>query len=399
MKRLKRWLSIFYQQIFKARLPISLLLLLRQPIKFSTAVLGIVFASILILMQLGFKAALIDSSISMIKYFNADLVLVNRLSVSSTSLESFDRARLLDIDGYKGVIETIPVRWGYLKWQYPNTEDKRLVMAIGINPFINTINKSDVVNNQHLLRRPNSILFDKKARPEYGEVAQDLAKYGEAIAFLNDNRVKVVGLYKIGVSFGYDGTLITSDSTFESMTTQDPDMIEIGFIKLQPGVNADAEARIIRQNLPEDVQLFTLKEFENFEINYWQTSRPIGFVFGFGAVMGFLVGLIIIYQILYSDISVHIHEYGTMLSIGFSKQNLNAIVINESLIICLCGYPIGLLISFSLYSLVTDKTRIILNMTAERSIGVLFLVIGMSICSAILAMRRLNDADPTEVFT
>jgi putative ABC transport system permease protein len=96
---------------------------------------------------------------------------------------------------------------------------------------------------------------------------------------------------------------------------------------------------------------------------------------------------------------VHIHEYGTMLSIGFSKQNLNAIVINESLIICLCGYPIGLLISFSLYSLVTDKTRIILNMTAERSIGVLFLVIGMSICSAILAMRRLNDADPTEVFT
>jgi putative ABC transport system permease protein len=350
-------------------------------------------------MQLGFKAALIDSSISMIKYFNADLVLVNRLSVSSTSLESFDRARLLDIDGYKGVIETIPVRWGYLKWQYPNTEDKRLVMAIGINPFINTINKSDVVNNQHLLRRPNSILFDKKARPEYGEVAQDLAKYGEAIAFLNDNRVKVVGLYKIGVSFGYDGTLITSDSTFESMTTQDPDMIEIGFIKLQPGVNADAEARIIRQNLPEDVQLFTLKEFENFEINYWQTSRPIGFVFGFGAVMGFLVGLIIIYQILYSDISVHIHEYGTMLSIGFSKQNLNAIVINESLIICLCGYPIGLLISFSLYSLVTDKTRIILNMTAERSIGVLFLVIGMSICSAILAMRRLNDADPTEVFT
>lgn len=381
------------------RLPLAWLLLRRQPVKFATAIIGIVFASILILMQLGFRAALFESSISLIKKFNADFVLVSRLSVSTTSLNSFDPARLKGLQSIPGVESTIPVRWDYVRWRYRDSDENRLAVAIGIDPNIVSIIQPEIYGQQYKLLKPSRILFDRLSRIEYGPVMDDFKRDGEAIAFINKQRVRIAGLVSLGTSFGYDASLLTSIESFGEISDNPRGLIEIGFVRLQPGANQAAVLAEIRRGLPSDVKIFTIDEFQEFERKYWDTSKPVGFVFAFGAIMGLLVGLVIVYQILYSDVSAHIQEYATMLSMGFARSSLKMIIAKEALWLCLISYPLAIAASIGLYGFVRQATNIQMFMTVERAVGTFALVIGMCIGSAFLAMKRLRDADPTEVFS
>ena len=381
------------------KLPLAWLLLKRQPVKLITAIIGIVFAGTLILMQLGFRAALFESSVSLIRNFDADLILVNKLSVSSTGLIGFDRYRLSRLESSRSVERTIPVRWDYVVWKYKNSDENRLAILMGIDPSVSTLSRPDILEQQYKLKKPNRILYDRLSRKEFGPVVSDYMREGSATTFLNKNRIHVDGLISIGTSFGYDAFMVTSLSTFEGISDNKTGQIELGFIKLKPGSDLDAAAQEIRSQLDDDLVIMTLKEYQQFEKQYWDKSKPIGFVFSFGAIMGLLVGFVIVYQILYSDVSAHIHEYATMLSMGFTQQSLRLIVANEAIILSTVSFPLAILLSSALYGLVRQATNIRMFMTVERAAGTFLLVYAMCIASALLAMVRLRDADPSDVFT
>ena len=380
-------------------MPLAWLLLKRQPIKTGIAIIGIIFASILILMQLGFRDALFESSVALIRQFNSDLVLINKLSVSSTGLIGFDEQRLARLEAQEQVEEVIPVRWDYVMWRYRSGSEKRLAIMMGIDPNIITIDKPEILSQQHKLKIPNRILFDRLSRNEFGPVVEDFQASRDGIAFINEKRVRVAGLIEVGNSFGYDAFVLTSLNTFESISDNLKGKIEIGFIRLKPGLDPGVAAEQIRSSIGDDLKILTLKEFEEFERKYWDTSKPIGFVFAFGAVMGLLVGLVVVYQILYSDVSSHIDEYATMLSMGYDQRALRMIVANESFFLSSIGYPLALFISMGLYALVRAATNIRIFMTFDRAIGTFMLVYAMCFGSALLAMLRLRDADPTDVLT
>lgn len=381
------------------KLPLAWLLLRRQPIKLVTAIIGIVFAGTLILMQLGFRAALFESSVSLIRKFDADLILINKLSVSSTGLIGFDRYRLTQLESNSSVTRTVPVRWDYVVWRYLNADENRLAILMGIDPNIPTISNPDILNQQYKLKAPNRVLFDRLSRKEFGPVVNDFKQNGSAITFLNKNRIRVDGLISVGTSFGYDAFMVTSLSTFENISDNKPGLIELGFIKLKPGSDVNATVQAIRSQLDDDLRVMTRKEFEDFEKQYWDKSKPIGFVFAFGAIMGLLVGFVIVYQILYSDVSAHIQEYATMLSMGFTQQSLRSIVANEAVILSTISYPLAMILSSALYALVRHSTNIRMFMAFDRALGTLLLIYAMCIGSALLAMLRLRDADPSDVFT
>lgn len=381
------------------KIPLAWLLLKRQPIKFATAIVGIVFAATLILMQLGFRAALFESSVGLIKDFNADLILVNKLSVSSTGLIGFDRYRLSQIESNSSVEKTIPVRWDYVLWKYINYSENRLAIIMGIDPSTPTLLKPEILRQQYKLKKPYRVLYDRLSRKEFGPVVSDFTKDGSSITFLNKNRIRIDGLITIGTSFGYDAFMLTSLSTFENISDNKPGQIELGFIKLKPGSNPATVAKQINLQLDDDLVVMTRQDFETFEKEYWDTSKPIGFVFAFGAIMGLLVGFVIVYQILYSDVSAHIQEYATMLSMGFTQRSLKMIVANEALILSSIAYPLAILLSTFLYGMVRQATSIRMFMSVDRAAGTFLLIYAMCISSALLAMLRLRDADPSDVFT
>jgi putative ABC transport system permease protein len=134
------------------------------------------------------------------------------------------------------------------------------------------------------------------------------------------------------------------------------------------------------------------------ERQFWQNNTPIGYVFGFGMAMGFVVGLIICYQILASEVSDHLPEYATLKAIGYPATYLSAVVLHQGLLMGWTGFVPGLLLSRVLYSLIERWTGLPMNLSAGQ-IGATFLItVVMCTGSGLLALRKVQEADPAEVF-
>jgi putative ABC transport system permease protein len=169
-------------------------------------------------------------------------------------------------------------------------------------------------------------------------------------------------------------------------------------VRLARGADPLEVARRLRRLLPEDVTILTKKGFENFEKDYWRSSTAIGFIFTLGAAMGFVVGCVIVYQILHSDVSDHLPEYATLMAMGYRLTSLLGVVAREGLLLAALGYIPAWLAGQGLYVLVRAGTRLPVTMQADRSVLVFAMIWAMCMASALMAMRKLADADPAEIF-
>jgi putative ABC transport system permease protein len=174
--------------------------------------------------------------------------------------------------------------------------------------------------------------------------------------------------------------------------------IEIGLIQLKPNADAQSLLKKIEASLPKDVRVFTHQGFVDFEKNYWKTSTAIGFIFTLGVGMGFIVGTVIVYQILYTDVSEHLSEYATLKAMGYKNQYLLFVIFQEAIILSILGYIPGFALSLGLYELTKNTTLLPLAMTPDRALLVLILTILMCSISGTIAIRKLRKADPADIF-
>jgi putative ABC transport system permease protein len=114
--------------------------------------------------------------------------------------------------------------------------------------------------------------------------------------------------------------------------------------------------------------------------------------------MGFVVGAIIVYQILFADVSEHLAEYATLRAMGYSNGFVSGVVVQQAMILAVIGYLPGLVICLWLYRAAGAATRLPMYMTWERGISVLALTIAMCAISGLIALRKVRSLDPAEVF-
>ena len=381
------------------RIPLSWMLLTRQPVRLFVALAGISFAGILMFMQLGFRDGLFDASVTVHRLFDADLVLISPRSASSVRMAGFPRRRLIQTLADPSVEGVTPVHWGLMLWRNPETRRNRAILALGFNPDDPFFLDPGLAEQTGVLKQKGRILFDRLSRPEFGPIA-DWYNDGKVVETeIAGNRVRVEGLVSLGTSFGADGNLLTSTETFlDLMPQKSPGGIEVGLIRLQPGTDPDLAVERLQQRLPDDVTVLTKQGFIDFEQNYWKSSTSIGFIFTLGAAMGFVVGCVIVYQVLYTDVSDHLPEYATLMAMGYRMSHLLGVVMREGFYLAALGYVPAYLAGQGLYWFVRDATKLPVGMDPARAITVLVMILVMCMLSSLLAMRRLIDADPAEIF-
>lgn len=246
---------------------------------------------------------------------------------------------------------------------------------------------------------PDRVLFDRLSRAEFGPIASAFDAGETVETEINDRDIKVVGTYELGTSFGIDGSIITSDLNFRRIfPDRAASRIELGLINLKDGADLMASRDQIVAAIPGDVRVLTRDEFIQHEVDYWSDSTPIGYVFGLGVAMGLAVGVIVVYQILFSDVQDHLREYATLKAMGYSNLFLSRVVLNEAYLLAVIGFVPGILLSLAVYSQAREATNLPVEMTVERAVTVLVLTIAMCAGSALLALRKLKSADPAEVF-
>ena len=381
------------------RIPLSWLLLTRQPVRLLVALAGISFAGILMFMQLGFRDGLFDASVTAHRLFDADVVLISPRSASSVSMEAFPRRRLVQTLADPDVDGVTPVHWGLMLWRNPETRRNRSILALGFNPDDPFFVDPSLAEKTDALKQKGRILFDQLSRPEFGPIA-DWYRDGRVVETeIAGNRVRVAGLVSLGTSFGADGNLLTSTETFlDLMPQKPPGAIEVGLVRLKPGADPEQVVSRLRQRLPKDVSVLTKQGFIDFEQNYWKSSTSIGFIFSLGAAMGFVVGCVIVYQVLYTDVSDHLPEYATLMAMGYRLSHLLGVVVREGFYLAAMGYVPAYLAGQGLYWFVRDATKLPVGMDLTRALTVLVMILVMCMLSSFLAMRRLIDADPAEIF-
>ena len=381
------------------KIPLAWLLLTRQPLRLLVAIAGICFAGILMFMQLGFRDGLFDASVTVHKLFDADLVLVSPRSMSSISMSGFPRRRLVQVMAHKDVIGTTPVNWNFLLWRNPQTLSTRAILALGFEPGSPLLIDPNFSEKAQRLKNSGRVLFDDLSRQEFGPVPKWFSEGRIVETEVAGKRVRVAGLVSLGPSFGADGNLITSRETFlKLLPSTPPGSIEIGLVRLSSQADQTKVLRSLAASLPNDVKVLTRQEFIDFEKNYWRTSTSIGFIFTLGAAMGFVVGCVIVYQILYSDVSDHLAEYATLMAMGYRLRTLFGVVAREGIFLAVLGYVPAYLSGQALYALVRSSTKLPVAMDPQRTFLVFFLILFMCMASASVAMRRLVDADPADIF-
>ncbi len=380
--------------------PLAWLQLTHEKTRLLVALAGITFADVLMFMQLGFRDALFDSSVKLHQSLDGDIFILNSETDTLTGIRSFSQRRLYETLGVDQIESVTPIYIGVSTWKNPLARKTRNILNVGLNPDQNVIMLPEVQEKISVTKQQDVVLYDRLGRQEFGPIPE-LFDSGETVKTEVGNRqIKVGGLFSVGTSFGADGTIITSDVNFLRLFPERKQgLIDIGVIKLKSEANLQENLDFLRKNFAyEDISFYSKEEFIQHEKKFWRTRTAIGFIFTLGTIMGFVVGTVIVYQILYTDVADHLPEYATLKAMGYTDFYLLTVVFQEAIILGIIGFIPGVSFSMLLYYNAAKATGLPIMMVTSSAITVLILTIFMCCISGIIAVGKLRAADPADIF-
>lgn len=369
-----------------------------QKVRTGVAMGGIAFANVLIFMQLGFVNLFAGGAILLPKHLKGDLFITNTDAKFISSFSTFDRTRLYQAAAFDGIIFAEPLYLKHGTWAYNKETISYDTRIFAYNPQVQIFDLLETNQQQSKLREPFTVLFDRLSRAELGPIPAQMEAKPTTSAMLNNQRVVVNGLFSLGCSFFLsEGNIITSDRTFAEMFGSNSlEQVSLGIIRVKPGTDLVALKQGIEQAVP-GVKVLTHQELQTRELQF-QDTNPSSTIFNFGALMGFIVGVAIVYQVLYSDVSDHLSEYATLKAIGYSNRSLLLVIFQEAVFLAVLGYIPGFIATLGMYQLLTTLTRLKLIMTIYLAVTVFILTLAMCLISAAIASNKLRAADPADVF-
>jgi len=358
---------------------------------------GIGFAVLLMLMQLGFEQAFFASSLEVIRGLDGDIFIQSIHKYQFATRDPFPRSDLDTAAKVAGVTSAWPLYadWFDFFWKNPFDGKVFLVRAFGFDPDKPVFSFAEVEANREKLKEANTVLIDRRARRFLG-MDRDPTE-----AELNGTKVKVVGSFALGPDFQSDGTVIMSDQSFASLLSGpagNPSEIDLGVIKISSGNNLGAIQQALRKVLPETISVFTKPELIEFERKFQADVSSAGPIFAMGTIVGFVVGMLISYQVTYTDLSDQLPQYATLKAIGYRSGYLLRVVLEQAAFNALAGWIPAWLLSIGLYYVIGRVALLPLQMSVNVTLVSLGLTLGMCLISAVLAVKRVIQADPAEIF-
>ncbi len=199
------------------------------------------------------------------------------------------------------------------------------------------------------------------------------------------------------------GTVMMSDRSFAGFLAGNAANlaavpVEFGVIKVQPGTDIAAVERALAAVLPGEVRVLSKPELIAFERAFQAELSSAGPIFWMGTFVGFIVGMLISYQIIYTDLADQLPQYATLKGMGFQTGYLMRIVFEQAGLSALAAYVPAWLLTLVLYWAIGNLALLPMHMTLRLMLISFGLTLGMCLVSAALAVRRVIAADPAEVF-
>jgi len=377
---------------FLRPLPVAWSMLIDKPSRLALSVVAVAFSVVIMFMELGFFNGSNDSAANIPPYFDCDLILSHKEKNHMKTGEEFPLAWVFKARDVPGVAASVAPYTGADYWWNPQAGSRNRVFTLCVDLEHPMFATGIIAAHRKALREPGSVLYDRLSRRELGKIDTGVK------STLGASPVKVVGLFELGPNFTYEGHLLMSADTFLKMHGQSREIVDMGLIRVKPGADIEEVRRRLLAALPPTALLLTPAEIHAREVSITTRRSPAGIVFGIGLLVGFAIGVIICYQILFNEVNDHLPQFATLKAMGHPPRFISGIVLHEALLMALAGFIPGLLAGAGLYVLIEHFTQIRMFLTPGRILLIFALTSGMCLIAGHLALKKVHSTDPADLF-
>jgi len=390
-------MSRLLQALF-GRLPIGWLQLTHSRTRFAAALAGVAFANVLVFVQLGIMNSMGAATLRPYDFFQADIMISAADANSLTDGGNVARQWLLQAMADPDVADGMGVFIANVAW---DRGDKDISLTtFGVDPAKPGLVSPDLTGDLALLQVQNAAILDRLARGLTKDEAASIRPHTPLAFEALGRTVVAYATFAGGGGFGGDGYMLVSDQTFLSLfparSSAAPDHI---LLTLRRNANVEAVTTRLRGLISDpSLRIRSYAQAARDDLQYQQTKRPTGIIFGFGVLIGVLVGLVIVYQVLSTDVADHLREYATFKAMGYGPGFFLGVVFEEALVLGILGFIPGLIVGTGILTLMGKITTLPLTMSPSMAVSVFVGTVVFSALSGAIATRRLAAADPADLF-
>ncbi|WP_395649371.1 FtsX-like permease family protein [Planktothrix agardhii] len=401
--------------------------------RFLVAQAGIMFAVSLVTIQNGILTGFIRSSSILIDHSKADFWIASKDMIHLELTMPISLERMTQSQTVEGVERAEAFIFRNARWRDPLENKIHAVTVVGSDPDGELFSPWNIIQGDaNALKNPYTIMVDESKLN-----ALKIKNIGD-IAKLGGLEVKLGGITQGTQSIVSNSFIFTSlknanayvnspvktqtlcqlqnddlqctQSYEDQSSTQKPvnsppprplnlaDPITYVLIKAKPDQDLTQLKQKLKQTLPNDVQVLSREEMSMVMRTFWQKRTGVGFVLSLGAAIGVLVGMVVVGQILYSSVSDHLKEFGTLKAMGASDWVIYGIILEQALWMAVLGYIPGMALCFGVAYWAGATQGILILITPLSALGVFGLTVVMCTGSAFFAIQKVTKVDPAIVF-
>lgn len=366
--------------------------LLQRRLRLVVALAGTAVPIVLLMMQIAFLNGAREQVTRFYDFFDFDLIVVSSEYQYLVESGDFPRVRLTQANAMPGVAETYAVNVASTLWTNNATERSYPTLIFGLDENPDFIRDPLIRNGLSALGPNRSVLMDEYAMDGFGSRA--IGSEGD----LSNTDVTIAGHFRLGLFFYADGSTIVRNTDFPSYVRRDPLNINIGLIRLTAGTDVEAARDIIGANLPEDVRVLTRGEFIAAERAFFITTKPIGIMLQTSMWIAFLVGSIILLQVISTDVVNRMKEFATLKAMGFGPEFVFGVGLFEALFLAGCAFVLAAVTTALILAIVQAATHLS-GGSIVYLVGLTFvIVLTMTVLAVASVVRRIAHADPAELY-
>jgi putative ABC transport system permease protein len=364
--------------------------LFHDRIRLAVTMVGILFSIVLVAVQLGLYLGARNIIVSMIERSEGDLWVMAYATKNFEEGQPINARERFTALSIPGVAKAVPLIVSFTDWRKPSG-GSTLVVVVGSDAEDGGLRPWNVVEGDVSgLGARDAVIIDKTYLTDLG-----VSNVGDT-AQIGASRVRVSGFTDGIRSFTVSPYVFTTTNRARALLDMPADMITYVLIKLEPGADAEAVRTILRDKLP-DSEVLTKAEFRDRSLNHWLFATGAGVALIGGAILGLVVGTVIVAQTLYSSTKDHINEFATLRALGSSSGYIHRVILAQAALSAVLGYALGMVIALTVVYL-SERTALPIVMTPSLAALLLALTVAMCAVSALSAIGKVMRIDPAVVF-
>ena len=364
--------------------------LFHDRIRLAVTLIGILFSIVLVAVQLGLYLGARNLIISMIERADADLWIMAYGTKNFEEAQSISARERFAALSTPGVAKATPLIASFTEWRKP-TGGSTIVVLIGADHEDGGLSPWNIIEGDvSALGARDAVIVEKSYLPDLG-----LTGVGDT-AQVGASRVRVTGLTEGIRSFTVTPYVFTTLNRARTLLDLPADKMTYVLVKLEPAADALAVRNEIRKSVP-DSDVLTKAEFRTRSLNHWLFATGAGVALIGGAILGLIVGTVIVAQTLYSSTKDHLNEFATLRALGSSSGYIHRVILAQAALSAVLGYVLGMSIALAIVYF-SERTALPIVMTPALAALLLGLTVGMCAISAISAIGKVMRIDPAMVF-